>query len=400
MFIEFLRRHKLVYQIISSSIRILGYVNQLVPKNENKILFVDTLRDFLDDNTEAMYHWLKSNQYDKKYNLQCYVALQKNNFNTEYRNLSLIEVLYAYMTSKYVFNSFGGFKIQYSKTQKVFNLWHGTPVKVIGKYVKFVGRGYIDKNINNFTYLLATSDFFKPKMADAFNCSQEKVIVAGQPRNDYLFSEEDTLYKLGINRQKYKKTVLWMPTFRKSKNGEMCDSTFLSDETLLPIINTLNKLKEVDSFLRQKSMLLIIKIHPYAFSFVKAQEFTNIYTLTNNDLIQHGIKLYEFIKDFDALLTDYSSVYVDYLLLDRPIGFTVDDYEEYEQKRGFMLENAIQYLPGHHIYDYDDLLKYFDDIWKNHDEYQDDRHKINKFFNKYHDNKNCERIAEFLGIKI
>ena len=48
----------------------------------------------------------------------------------------------------------------------------------------------------------------------------------------------------------------------------------------------------------------------------------------------------------DALITDYSSVYFDYLLLDKPIGFTVDDMELYIKDRGFIFNNPEEYMPG------------------------------------------------------
>ncbi len=52
---------------------------------------------------------------------------------------------------------------------------------------------------------------------------------------------------------------------------------------------------------------------------------------------KEGLQLYEFIHCADALVSDYSSVAIDYLLLDRPLGFTLDDYKEYTQSRGWVL---------------------------------------------------------------
>lgn len=57
----------------------------------------------------------------------------------------------------------------------------------------------------------------------------------------------------------------------------------------------------------------------------------------------------------DALITDYSSVCVDYLIVDKPIAYTLDDYEVYKQTRGFVFEDPHEYMPGHHLYRFSDL---------------------------------------------
>lgn len=58
------------------------------------------------------------------------------------------------------------------------------------------------------------------------------------------------------------------------------------------------------------------------------------------------IKLYELIGISDGLLSDYSSVAVDYLLLDRPLGYVLADYNIYKEKRGFVFEDPLEYMPG------------------------------------------------------
>lgn len=61
---------------------------------------------------------------------------------------------------------------------------------------------------------------------------------------------------------------------------------------------------------------------------------------------------------FDFLITDYSSIYIDYLLLDRPIGFIPYDYDEYNNDRGFLFEYS-GVTPGMRISTYKDLINFF-----------------------------------------
>ncbi|AGC67176.1 CDP-glycerol:poly(glycerophosphate) glycerophosphotransferase [Thermoclostridium stercorarium subsp. stercorarium DSM 8532] len=118
---------------------------------------------------------------------------------------------------------------------------------------------------------------------------------------------------LGINNQ-YDKIILFMPTFRKSKIINRIDST--SD---FPIISSKN-ISEINSFLKENKVLLVIKPHPYQndIEFLNL-EFTNIIKFTNEDLAMKNVLLYELLGQVDALVTDYSSVYFDFLLTQKPI---------------------------------------------------------------------------------
>ena len=84
--------------------------------------------------------------------------------------------------------------------------------------------------------------------------------------------------------------------------------------------------------------------------------------------------------------------------MDRPIGFTMDDYEEYERTRGFFFENFKEYMPGHHMYSYDDLTSFICDLVDERDPYEDKRQEVLPVFWKYADGHNCERLAQSIGI--
>ena len=85
--------------------------------------------------------------------------------------------------------------------------------------------------------------------------------------------------------------------------------------------------------------------------------------------------------------------------MDKPIIFTLDDYEEYDKSRGFIIDNAKDYMPGYHVYNYEDLTNALTDIKNNKDYYKQDRLKIVQLYHKYNDGNSSARILHFLKIE-
>ena len=86
----------------------------------------------------------------------------------------------------------------------------------------------------------------------------------------------------------------------------------------------------------------------------------------------------------DALITDLSSVYIDYLMLNRPLGFFMYSVKNYS--RGFNIDNFEEYLPGEKIYSLDDLIHFVKNVCCNNDAYEDERMRINGILNPPKDN--------------
>ena len=95
--------------------------------------------------------------------------------------------------------------------------------------------------------------------------------------------------------------------------------------------------------------------------------------------------LYSLLGRADALITDYSSVYFDYLLLDRPIGFAVGDMKDYEGERGFTVDNPYEYMPGEKFSDGEGMLEFVRSVFSGIDLYGAKRREMNDIFNKYQD---------------
>ena len=108
--------------------------------------------------------------------------------------------------------------------------------------------------------------------------------------------------------------------------------------------------------------------------------------------------MYKFVALTDALLSDYSSIAIDYLIVDRPIAYTLDDFEEYRKTRGFLVEDPRVYMPGYHLYVFDDLKRFILDLFEGKDLYKEQREQMGDQLIVKSDNY-CKGILDRLNIK-
>jgi len=376
----------------------LSVVNRYVPKQKNKVLFFSNSE--LEDNSKALLDHLLADPVNKAYNIVCSVSEPNKYKHYKRENVNFVSViasLYHIMTAKRIFFHGEIIAIKPSKKQISINLWHGTPLKKFNKTAEKLS----DYRYNFFTYVLASSEAFRPIMRDCFDCHIDQVVVFGHPRNDLLFQKGTALQKLNINKTAYKKIFLWMPTFRISRDHYIVDiEEGYRTETGLRVMRNEADLRTLNSKLQEMDSFMLIKLHPAQnLDYVVMKEFTNILFLTNTHLQKASVDLYQVLREADALITDYSSVYFDYLLLDRPIGFTIDDFRSYQNARGFLFENPLDYMPGRKIETKEDFFQYMDDVLEGNDDYKDQRAKVNELANQYKDSRNSERILQFAGIK-
>ena len=111
------------------------------------------------------------------------------------------------------------------------------------------------------------------------------------------------------------------------------------------------------------------------------------------------VPLYSLVREADALITDYSSVYFDYLLLDRPIAFVLEDLGSYRGNRGFVVERPLDYMPGEKIYQKEELFSFLLQVEEGEDGYRQARAQIRDQVNYYQDGKNCERLLQLIHLQ-
>ena len=306
-------------------------------------------------NTHKEYKniWLISNKDKLRYKKLIANYTESSNYLI-IRKTSFLGVYY-FCKSKYVFFTHGLFNdIDISKRQVHINLWHGMPLKNIG---------YLDNNsrVPKSNFVIATSKFFQEIMSKAFLIEKENVLITGQPRNDFLLSKKYNLQDL-VNKKStdFDKTILWMPTYRKSIIGDIRkdgESNKMND-----FFEEKNLLKLNEFFLSIKS-ICFIKLHPMDYLDVNDFiTFSNIVFLNNSSFEEKGISLYSVLQKTDLLLTDFSSIYIDYLLLNKPIAFLISDFEQYSNSRGFVFKNPKEFMPGEIITNRDELIPFIEKV--------------------------------------
>ena len=106
--------------------------------------------------------------------------------------------------------------------------------------------------------------------------------------------------------------------------------------------------------------------------------------------------LYALLRRTDALITDYSSVYIDYLLTGKPIGFTIDDMADHQT--GYHFPDPLELMPGPHMISFSDLIKFVTDLAESNDAYAARRDLANRQLNKFTDGRTAERIISYFKI--
>ncbi|MGI5894145.1 MAG: CDP-glycerol glycerophosphotransferase family protein [Candidatus Merdivicinus sp.] len=375
--------------------KLLTLINRLIPKRKNTILFVGN--DGLTDNSRALFTYLVENGYPKKYRILCAV---KNSDQYGYlageniRFLSLKRGVFSYFRAGHVFYCNGTYPIKPSKSQVVVNLWHGTPLKKICKLAPNVAHYDYDY----FTYVLAASPMFVPIMAQCFGVPENRVLCCGHARNDILFRKSpDVLQKLSLEKG-FEKLLLWMPTFRNSYNDYIHDGG-CTTKTGLPIFDTLDQMAAFNDWLVQQRAVMVVKLHPMQKqSDIADFSFSNIRLLTNREIEAQRMQLYELVAYADALVTDYSSIYFDYLLLNRPIGFTCDDLEAYGGSRGFVVDNPLDWMPGMKLHNYEEFRTFAEKALAGDDGFAAERERVNKLVNADRDGQSAAHLIRLLKL--
>lgn len=245
-------------------------------------------------------------------------------------------------------------------------------------------------------YLISQSSFFVPYHLQEYSIQREQIVCTGLPRDDQFYKNNTSIRELIPDIKNYKKVIIWTPTFRKHKNGYRVDcGTFYPYG--LPFLYSKDDIELISMSLKRNGILLIIKPHPVQdISKLEMIGSENIRIISNEQLSKSGIQINELLAQTDAMITDYSSIYYDYLFTDHPIALTLDDMDQYQDEKGFVFDNPLDVLKGELIYSLDDLCKYIDNVAAGIDSMRENRSALQKLINDYDDGRSSERVYNFI----
>jgi len=286
--------------------------------------------------------------------------------------------------------SFGAIKIQ---------LWHGTPLKKIGlddqittnpnqsslyKALKILWRTLFPFTSDKYDLIISASPLVSKRLATAFGVAPSQIKVTGYPRADLILSPKPLFIPaVEAFRKKYnaRYVICYFPTHR----GEGYRDINLFENFDIEGLN---------DCLSRHEAVFFIKLHyyhkNYKMSLGSDIESSRICWLSDDEVNDVN----QLLTHIDLLITDYSSVYFDYLLLDRPIifaPFDIDSYITYDRE---FYEDYDLATPGPKCKNWHELIVVLDRTLSGVDSYGELRKLKQRLYNSYVDTNNCKRIIE------
>lgn len=275
----------------------------------------------------------------------------------------------------------------FSHNTVLVNLWHGIPLKKIA----------LDDNVSelrnkfyfrpfqwislllcpSFRYqsdlLIAASKEDQKNFSSAFNHPIEQIKITGYPRNDVIVSSQ-----LPPKDEAAPKAGIYVPTFRGKENSNF--DFFVQFGFDVEII---------DRFLTDLNTKLCLKLHHFN---LPSDEMQQLIQSSENIYFYEEADVYDDFSRFDFLITDFSSIYFDFLLLERPIIFAPFDMAGFEDSVRQLYYDYDEVTPGPKARNWSEVMQCIGSVLNNPDEYSADLEAVRKRFHDYNDAASCKRV--------
>ena len=397
---------KYLPKIISLLIFPIYCLLHLMPRNKRNWVFGSGVGMSFSDNAKYLFLYCSSKKEINSYwitkNKVLAESLRNDGLNAYYKYsimgiwLSITSKVYIYDSRTSCINhwtSGGAFKV---------SLWHGSPLKTIdrditvknnafylGNHSRGLKRYFVRMIMPEWfvvaDLMIATSEKVKGYFNSAFGC--KKIEVTGYPRNDII--SNPTLYvKHLVFEQNIiesittKKTILYAPTFR--------DTNRFDRET--PI-----NWEHLNALLKKNDTIFLIKLHRHDYSIAIKEKFSHIRVLNNES------DIYPLFSKVDLLITDYSSIFFDFLLTDKPVLFYPYDIDDYLTTDRSMYDKYDSVTPGQKAYDFKGFYEKLELFFKEPNSLKQsilDYNVIKKMYNKYNDSYASKRTYQFIASSI
>ncbi|WP_044935240.1 CDP-glycerol glycerophosphotransferase family protein [Pseudobutyrivibrio sp. LB2011] len=353
--------------------------------DNNPPMFFDNSKYFflyLVNNTNETVYWISKSKDEIKKLKEMGLPVLK------YPSLKAIYII---LRAKFSFHHYGPDQLNFNLQRGMIQLdfWHGTPIKKIRYDVvekkpeqnNFILR-YLKKD--GLEYIFSTSDYISEKIfVSAFDTVKERILNFSYPRMDVMgmgkkdiveFCEKyskELLRYIDIASQ-YQRVLLYMPTYRD-------DDPYYLDKANIDF-DLLNKK------LCANNAVMFFKLHPLTAN-INIDSYSNIIKIDND------VDIYPFLKFTDFLITDYSSILFDYLVLDKEIIFIPYDYENYVRSRDLYFDyNSV--TPGIKYSSFEDFIKEIDNLESL--DYRIQRNELKKMTIENYNFDSCERTYRYI----
>lgn len=341
---------------------------KIFPVDKNKITFIVDSRESFKGNLDYI-----KKEFEKRKNYE---------FNFFYKDKLSFKDFKNLATSHYVFLNDNFFPIAYMNFKNdtvVTQLWHAPGAsKKFGASVDKDSIEILEKIGKNTDYLIVSSKNIVDYYSEAFQISKDKIKPLGFPRADYYFENHDvkdlkSKFFDKFNICEDKKIILYAPTFR-------------DEEKYNNVFNYLD-LERFNEALGEE-YILALRLHPKIKDFYKDDIAAKGKYIDCSDYPSEQ----ELLLVSDILITDYSSIMIEFAMLNKPIVFFTYDFESYmSNERGFYFDFKST-VPGPVVSDSNQLINVIEN-------YEFDKTKISEFAMTQFDaidGESSKRVVDFL----
>lgn len=389
-------------------LHIIHLLSYLFPRNRRIWIFDSWRGKRFADNSKYFFLYINSDLDLRKYGIRTIwltesdeVLKKLSDAGYEVYKLNSFWGWFFTLRAGLLFSDFHPFSINYwlSGGLRRINLWHGLPLKKI-LYDSIATKKdnwlYNSKGLKRFghfffspghfvlgDYVLTADKFWLKIYASSFRKNEDKIIISGVPRNDVLISkikgseigtDADALLKMRQNYERGIKNVLYVPTFRDRKEG-------------VPFLEDLN-FNGLFSFLSQERVHLFAKFHHGAKGGVMKNE--------NVTWVKSEADPYPLFQYTDVMITDYSSIYMDFLSTEKPIVFFAYDLQDYLSNKREMYFDYNEFTPGEKAFSVEELKDVLEKVCSGKDDFYMKRKDFsNKIFKSYKE-LSCPKLFSYI----
>lgn len=323
----------------------------LTPKKGNRVMLMSETKDVLWGNLKYIDDRIRQRHLDDKFKMTYSYRSAAGKHQSAKDIISWIKVVTRIASQDFIFVDdyapvFGFFKL--GKRTKLIQVWHaGEGFKSVG-YSRFGKDGSpfpMGSCHKQYTHVITGSEHLVDVFREVFAIEKEAFYPVGMPRLDgFLDKNTISAFKEDFYEKypyfKSKRIILFAPTYRGAEQKIAYYDYHKLD------------LKRIYEFCRENDYVFLVKMHPFVKKLISIPE--------EYDDVIHEFSGYPNINDLyyvtDILITDYSSNYFEYALMEKPVLFYTYDREVYELTRGVhrsIRENA----PGKVCDTFDELMQ-------------------------------------------
>lgn len=332
---NFLKYNKLIYAlyyyIVSFLINILKV---FIRTDEKLILFNSFAGRKYDDSPKEIFTMMRKDNRFKDYKLvwafddpkshiiNCAETIKTDTFSYFIKSLK---------AKVWITNSSSERGLNFKGKQTIYlNTWHGTPLKKMGTDLIKSNNSFKSRSKNKVDFMNCQSEYEREIFSRVFNIPKSNFLPFGLPRNDILINYSEN-YRRNIRENLKipadKKVILYAPTFREYSRDK-------NDITLnIPI--DINKWEKNLS----KDYILLFRAHYEVSKHMKIEDNSFVRDMTNYESLNN------LMIASDILISDYSSIFFDYSLMNKPMIHFTYDYDTYLSNRGLYFDIR-KYLSG------------------------------------------------------